>query len=901
MFVILRKRTQIDTMRYNYTLLLRSLFIAFFMSYIIVNAQKPQPVHPLEVRLEADEARDTYIDGNKKIDQATGTPLAIYAINKPTEGSNPLIRASNYLQENYRTFGLQYPDLSDLRHHATRSSDAGDVVRFRQYIGDYPLLESEVTVNIAPNNHVQMVQSSYYGDAKLLSEEVVVDQRNAEQIAMSYINPTRLMQTESSHLMVYHNSQMTRLAHEVMIIASNPQGEWHVYVDAQTGEIFKAQNELHYYCKHHHSSTCSHPPATFKYDFPGLAEALVPVDGTGMVFDPDPLSSNQVAYGGNYVDANDATNTQLDAARVSVTLRDIDLTNGTYMLRGPWADIRDHDTPTTGLFTQTSSIFNFNRQQQAFEAVNCYYHLDDMMRYINITLNCPAVPFQYTGGVRFDPHGAGGADNSFYSGGAGTLTFGEGGVDDGEDSDVIHHELGHFVHDMLTAGGLSQVNGLSEGFGDYLAQSYNRSLNNWAITDPAYHWVFNWDGHNPFFGGRDTNNSSTYPSGLVGQVHADGSIWSTVSMKIYDEIGRQATDKAIFEGIAMTNGSSNQNDAANSVYQAAINLLYTNAQLVSIHSEFTTCGYTLPALPTAPTAAISANATEICRDNVSTIDFTDASISVPAATSWLWTFEGGTPATSTLQNPTVTYNADGDFDVSLSVTNSLGNSTIAMTDYISVLSGANCPSCTTYTNSTIMSIGPNQGTITSSIINVTNGGSIDDINITNITGTHTFLGDLTFTLVSPSNTSVILTPDICGNNNDFDVGFDDAAASASLPCPYTDGMLYIPFEALSLFNGEEALGNWTLEIEDDANQDGGDLETWSLEVCVASTSTCVADLAVPMPSTGTYNASNILTSDGVVNTPDNATFQAANCVELLPGFEVIIGAEFLGEIEVCPQ
>jgi len=884
-----------------------AIFIVLLM-FSIVNAQKPQPIHPLEIRLEEDEKVNTYRENNVKIESSTGLPLALYAINASSTGATPIERAQNYLKENFSTIGLQYSNLSDLRHHATRSSDAGDVVRFRQYLNGFPVNKSEVTISIDPTNKIQSFQSTYRREAKLINSDVNITEDRAIQIAMDYINPQRLMHPESSHLMVYNNNTMTRLAHEVMIIASVPQGEWHVFVDAQTGDIFKAQNMLHYYCKQNHNHdthNCDNhdiEPSVYKYDFPGLREALIPVDGTGMIFDPDPLSSNTVAYGGNYVDNNDNTNTQLDAARFSVTLREIDLTNGVYTLDGPWAEIRDHDTPTTGLFTQTSSVFDFNRQQQGFEAVNCYFHLDSMMRYINVTLNCPAVPFQYTGGVRYDPHGAGGADNSFYSGGAGELTFGEGGVDDAEDSDVIHHELGHFVHDMLTSGSLSQVEGLSEGFGDYMAQSYNRSLGNWAVTDAAYHWVFNWDGHNPFFAGRDTNNGSTYPGGLGGGLHADGTLWSTVCMKIYDEIGRQDADKVIFEGMAMGNSGTDQNDAANDVYQAALNLLYTNAQLTSIHTEFTNCGYTLPALPAAPTASIGSNVTTICLDNNTTVDFTDESTSSPAATSWLWTFEGGTPATSTLQNPTVTYTTDGDFDVTLEVTNTSGTSSITETDFITTVSGANCPSCVSNSNGTDMSIGPNSGTITSSIINIASGGTITDVIVTNITGDHTFLGDLTFTLISPTNTSVILTPDICGGNDDFDVGFDDAAASANLPCPYTDGMLYIPFEALSDFDGEDAAGDWTLEIEDDANQDGGTLDTWTLEVCTEAAATpCVAILDIPLPTAGTHNASNTITSNGTVNTPDNVTFQAGNCVELLQGFEVMLGAEFLGEIEICPQ
>src|SRR5262249_28097644 len=155
--------------------------------------------------------------------------------------------------------------------------------------------------------------------------------------------------------------------------------------------------------------------------------------------------------------------------------------------------------------------------------------------------------------------------------GTGSLSFGEGGVDDAEDSDVIIHELGHGVHDWITGGGLSQVNGLSEGLGDYNAASYSRSLGQWASGDPPFQWTFNWDGHNPFWPGRITNSTLHYPEGLDGEVHDDGVIWVTSLMHIWDDIGQQRADKAVWEGIAMTNGSSSQDDAAHAVLQAAVN------------------------------------------------------------------------------------------------------------------------------------------------------------------------------------------------------------------------------------------------------------------------------------------------------------------------------------------
>ncbi len=66
-----------------------------------------------------------------------------------------------------------------------------------------------------------------------------------------------------------------------------------------------------------------------------------------------------------------------------------------------------------------------------------------------------------------------------------------------------------------------------------------------------------------------------------------------------------------------------------------------------------------------------------------TITFTDNSTGSP--TSWSWTFAGGTPATSTLQNPVITYNTTGTFDVSLTTTNNCSSSdSETKTNYITV-------------------------------------------------------------------------------------------------------------------------------------------------------------------------------------------------------------------------
>ena len=794
------------------------LVTAFFNFYAM--AQKPKEKNPLEISLATDEKIDTEIRGNMSINLDNGLPMAIYQVNFDVPAGTPEDMAMYYLQHQHKKLGIPQNELSNLRHHATRTSRAGSVVRYRQYSGDYPVNKAEVTITISPENKVVYVMNSYEVNVNMANTQPSISQEVAYHLANDYLNITGNIMFSDYRLMVYKNKRTTRLAYEVVISAEGLSGEWHVYVDALTQEIFKAVDMAHYHGDKDKDKKKKNSEQRM----------AVPVDGTGMVFNPDPLSSNQVNYGGGYVDGNDAATTQLNNARFSVTLRDIDLTGGIYTLRGPRAEIVDFEGPTTGLFTQTSSTFNFTRFDQGFEAVNTYYHIDFLMGYVNETLGLNIMPYQYTGGVRYDPHAAGGADNSYYSSGPGRLAFGEGCVDDAEDSDVIHHELGHGLHDWVTSGGLSQVDGLSEGCGDYIAQSYNRSLGNWTSANPQYNWVFNWDGHNPCWPGRITNYSAVYPTGLVGQIHTDGQIWASCLMGIWDQIGQQEMDIIFYEGLGMTNGSSSQNDAANAVYQAAVNLNYTQAQLVIIHSSLEDCGYTLPALPGPPIASFSSDTDTICLDNDTTIAFTDTTS--PTATSWLWTFEGGTPATSTAQNPTVTYATEGTFDVTLSVTNEFGTDQVTITDYVTTLSGDNCPACTSSTNSTVVPISTGAGATYTSIINVPGGGDIIDVNVT-INITHTWVSDLDISLISPAGTIVELTSDNGDDGNNYiNTVFDQQATTpiTSGTPPFTG--TFLPEGNLSNLNGQDAAGNWTLRVVDDAFQDGGQINSWTLDVCV---------------------------------------------------------------------
>ena len=65
-----------------------------------------------------------------------------------------------------------------------------------------------------------------------------------------------------------------------------------------------------------------------------------------------------------------------------------------------------------------------------------------------------------------------------------------------------------------------------------------------------------------------------------------------------------------------------------------------------------------------PVAEFTWNQTEFC--GIGKIQFTDQS---QYTTTWKWTFQGGTPSTSTNPNPLVTYNTTGDYEVTLEISN----------------------------------------------------------------------------------------------------------------------------------------------------------------------------------------------------------------------------------------
>ncbi len=137
-------------------------------------------------------------------------------------------------------------------------------------------------------------------------------------------------------------------------------------------------------------------------------------------------------------------------------------------------------------------------------------------------------------------------------------------------------------------------------------------------------------------------------------------------------------------------------------------------------------------------------------------------------------------------------------------------------------------------------IGPNANTVTTSTLTVVDNFAVQRVSVTNMNGTHTYSSDIDATLISPAGTRVELFTDLCGSSNNFSIGWANSGLPyANVNCPITSAQLYQPKQSLTAFNGESSFGQWQLELIDDANQDGGTFDAWTIEVCF--------DAAAPLP------------------------------------------------------
>lgn len=212
------------------------------------------------------------------------------------------------------------------------------------------------------------------------------------------------------------------------------------------------------------------------------------------VFNPDPLSPNNLIYGGAYTDMNDGNANVLDSLTI-LDMVTLDVINDTVRLQNSYLKVLDFDAPYISISTDPSKWLS-GRASDEFEQVMVAYHITKQNEYLNALGYGDVLNYA----IHVDPQALNGQDNSMFNWGTSPprLFFGEGGVDDAEDADVIIHELGHAIS---YGAAPASINGderrtFDEALGDYFAERYGR------LSGVQSTRIFDWDGNNTFWNGR---------------------------------------------------------------------------------------------------------------------------------------------------------------------------------------------------------------------------------------------------------------------------------------------------------------------------------------------------------------------------------------------------------------
>lgn len=130
---------------------------------------------------------------------------------------------------------------------------------------------------------------------------------------------------------------------------------------------------------------------------------------------------------------------------------------------------------------------------------------------------------------------------------------------------------------------------------------------------------------------------------------------------------------------------------------------------------------------------------------------------------------------------------------------------------------------------TYMPIRDNQ--ISYDTLSILQSGTIVDLNFKMESLLHTYDGDISFSIISPTGIEVSLSNRRgSGGDNYINTLFDDSSAVSisTGTAPFTG--TFRPESPLSVFNGLEVHGNWILKVHDQATSDTGRVESYCLNI-----------------------------------------------------------------------
>jgi hypothetical protein len=491
-----------------------------------------------------------------------GVPYWLERCGQVPPAGNPEANGRGVLGVLAPVFGLR-ADGRDLRLAEVKQGAAATHVRFQQLHDEVPVYLGSVLVKYDQAGTVQLVNNHTLPRLNVdVRPEITADQAIGLALA-TVAGSERLRAPTTTALVIYGEGISPTLAWHVIVNTAEPAGEWHVMVDADAGTVLAVWDEL-------------------RHD-----------TGSGRFYHP-----NAVQQTGNtgLRDNGDVTNATLDSARTELPLAHLD--TGT-KLKGAYVDVTSAAVAgcslpyVPGTASEATRVYNYTRNDDRFEEATAYAAIDGTQSWfqaLGVTnANNRPIPVD----VHCIPD-----DNSFYSSGDGALHFGDGGVDDAEDADVIVHEYGHAVQDNQVPGwgpgNTTEQRAMGEGFADFLAGMYYLNTGDSGFLATYKYCIAEWDAvsYNPvvpgnagsgclrWINGRNESNGAdigTY-GGVPVHVHDDGRFWSAALTCIYEGMGGNSTARDDVMKLVLAHHFDLVPDSSTTAFEDAVDALLLEDQ-----------------------------------------------------------------------------------------------------------------------------------------------------------------------------------------------------------------------------------------------------------------------------------------------------------------------------------
>lgn len=465
------------------------------------------------------------------------TPKELWGFRSDRGDGSPSTIAGKFLAANHETLGITSA-VARLDVRRVIHGRGADHVILQQLWRRRRIHRAYVTVHIGRDRRVYLVKSRAVPDDVLRqAEEPRLTSGRAVRAAFGGggRGKGRAWVVGKPELLWYPARRLLHPAWRVRIHRTKPRSEIITYVHAVTGSVLS------------------------RYD--NLAEAT----GRATVFLPNPMAR---AHGFQPLD--EAGKLQRPPAAAYADVRLTGLRDNGQLLDGRRVVTR----LTKPRVRRPRLDFSVPHSRAGFEEASAYYHVNEAIAYLE-TLGYRGPRRLFPRPLVVDARGTR-DDNSWYSPGEQTLTFGTGDVDDAEDGETVLHEFGHALQDAICPdfGQSPEAAAMGEGFGDYFAASFFAAKK----RDPYREAVMTWDGA---YGEGDppcvrrVDSRLTYESfdhGPRADEHDNGQIWSATLWDIWKATGRRVADRIVVESHFQLDGFTTFARGARAILDADRNL-----------------------------------------------------------------------------------------------------------------------------------------------------------------------------------------------------------------------------------------------------------------------------------------------------------------------------------------